>query len=48
METNDENRERRAFLLNEVSAALAYLDDQVHDLQSLFNEEAQEEVFSDV
>lgn len=48
METNDENIERRAFLLNEVSAALAYLDDQVHDLQSLLNEEAQEEVLSDV
>tara|TARA_R100001530_G_scaffold119328_1_gene86504 strand:+ start:907 stop:1053 length:147 start_codon:yes stop_codon:yes gene_type:complete len=48
METNDENRERRAHLLNEVSAALAYLDDQVHDLQSLLNEEAQQEVLHNV
>lgn len=46
--TMDEQRDRRSTILGGITAALAFIDDQIEDLNAIIKDEAEEEALVDV
>ena len=46
--TMDEQRDRSSTIFDGITAALAYIDDQIEDLRSIIKDEVEEEALIDV